>query len=1163
MTTCTCTLALNYRKIKQDISPAILKDGKRLYDQDQVVSAKILELDSSSIKICGSVIGNYDHTYESSLEICRLESEIIDSSCDCPYGYDCQHLAALLFYLENHFDQIMVAYSKEAHLEEDDSIDEEEKAELLEAFKQAEGYQEQRLGQQLQNEVLEEYSNASKLLRRSPFFLPREKLIEDKAELAVIFTLPSLQTEDHRVAPEFQIALRLQQRSKPLYIPNICQFLSCIRYMEPYYISGKRYFFTHRSFSNAANEILSLLIDHIRYNSSNTERYCKSAHIDFEAFGSIMAKAYDFAVFSNADDAPPILPCLYNGSLERSFSCSNKAVNLRFDLQFFEAPAPKILLDPFVVLPDDEAITPDETYLCACAIPGIVYKNTYFRFSSFIKRMHLQNLKAIRDMTIPEPLFGTFVEKALPELQCFAEVTNRAVLKKFITLPYNEKLKARCDINYLDETLEARLYFLYNDLIIPASNAQLSYNDIASFVTSQGILSRNLAEERSIIDDLFVDFSFNKKEGIFTSSNEKKIIGFMTQVIPNNQHRVEFYCPENLLEQFIYDQTSFKLALEESNVVGTYNVNITIDGPLDKVPLKRLQECLDTDKPYLTLQHFSKEKNNPSPSKPKKTLVLNLKHLKPIIEILEELNIEVLETQKLPRPLWSLVTIDPQYMESLPINFSCSRQLNNIRQQLIGERSITPSPTPPSINATLRKYQQEGSQWLEKLRKMHLGGILADDMGLGKTLQAIVSITLESIENPSSLSIVVSPTSLLYNWKEEFNKFNSDLNIIVIDGTPLQRKKLLEKAADANVIITSYGLLQKDIEVYKSFDFSYAILDEAQHIKNPDTLNAKSTKMLNAKHRLILTGTPIENSLHDLWSLFDFLMPGLLHTYDRFNERYIRSSALSHQDRMSALRKKISPFILRRMKKDVLDDLPPVSHISYHCQLSKVQQELYSSHAASAREELSLLVEKEGFEKVRLHVLATLTRLKQICCHPGIFAKDTLEKGDSAKYEMLLDMLSSLIDSGHRTVIFSQYAQMLHIIKEDLQRMGIKFCYLDGNTKNRLKVVHEFNENSTIPIFLVSLKAGGSGLNLVGADTVIHYDLWWNPAIESQATDRVHRLGQSNPVSSYKLITLGTIEEKILQLQERKKHLVQNVITSDNETISKLSWEEVLELLQT
>jgi SNF2 family DNA or RNA helicase len=537
--------------------------------------------------------------------------------------------------------------------------------------------------------------------------------------------------------------------------------------------------------------------------------------------------------------------------------------------------------------------------------------------------------------------------------------------------------------------------------------------------------------------------------------------------------------------------------------------------------------------------------------------------LAPIVQIFDELGIETISSQVKERPLWSLVSVSPDHFSELLTSFSMTDRLKEIRGQILGNAPFEASPVPAAVNATLRSYQLEGVNWLERLRSMHLNGVLADDMGLGKTLQAIIALTQHQLKHPSSQSIIVCPTSLIYNWKEEFNKFNPQLKVLPVDGTPQQRKKLLMDVKDFNIIITSYTLLQKDIDFYKTIFFSFAILDEAQHIKNRGTRNAKSAKMIHAAHRLILTGTPIENSLDELWSLFDFLMPGLLSSYERFVEKYIRHTSEEHGKAMELLRSKVSPFILRRMKKDVLSDLPPVSEIIYHCHLSETQEKLYRSYAESAREELSRLVNKEGFDRVQIHVLATLTRLKQICCHPAIFAKEKVESGDSAKYDMLIDLVQTLIEGKHKTVIFSQYTRMLQIMKEDLLQMGVRFSYLDGLSKDRLQIVNEFNQDESISIFLVSLKAGGTGLNLVGADTVILYDMWWNPALESQATDRVHRIGQKSSVSSYKLVTLNTIEEKILELQNRKRGLVKKIVSSDEDAISKLTWEEVLELLKT
>lgn len=1154
---------LNFRKLKQDFSPGILKEGKGLYEKGMVVSAKVRHIDSARILISGQVRGNFDNVYESEIDIDRSESKTVDSNCDCTYTYDCQHLAALLFYLEENLNEIVVAFFKETDLEKAEEIDEVEKQKLLNTFQTAATKETLKRDEKVQSEILEEYGGASHLLSQLPFFLPEEAIVEDKAEIALIFFSPPGQI-DRKAGIDIQIALRLPLRSKPLHILNIKEFIDAIRYHEPLYLSGKRYFFTSLSFEGESSEILTMLIDHARFLDPNNERLQRVAQLDCEAFGTILGRVYEFALARTAtplDLAASPLPCLYNGSLESPLCYSAQTAQLRFVLEYLEVSAPKILLKPMIITAE-EVVLPEEGTLLECAKPGFIYNNVYYRFLPHIKRTHLRHLESIRNMTIPEPLFGSFVENALSELQRYAEVANKHLIEKFVTLPFVGLVRARCEINYLDGELEAILYFIYDKIEVPAAPSAWNYEHVSAFLTPQGVLARNFHEEQKIIQELFEDFIFDAKQGAYIAKTEKKIVEFMTEVIPRNRDLIDFRCPENLLDQFVYDKTHFKLHLKEMKQAGIYEMQLEVDGLLKGVKMDLLWDCITSKRTFLELEAAKKKKEGDRAGKGK-ILVLNLEKLKPVVQIFDEMGIKKLDNYSESKPLWSLAGIQPSLFEDLPVTFTISQPLIAIQEQMLGLQALSPSPLPKAINASLRNYQLEGVHWLEKLRKMHLNGILADDMGLGKTLQAIVALTQDKLENAKAISLVVCPTSLLYNWKEEFHKFNPDLNVLLIDGTPSFRRKLLSEVDQYDIVITSYTLLQKDIEIYKKVSFSYAILDEAQHIKNRGTRNAKSVKMVNAVHRLILTGTPIENSLEELWSLFDFLMPGLLSSYDRFVEKYIRPVGYSTANHLDNLRKKVAPFILRRMKSDVLQDLPPVSEMVYYCHLSDVQKDLYTSYAASAREELAKLVKKEGFDKVQIHVLATLTRLKQICCHPAIFAKEKPEEADSAKYEMLLELLQGLIEGKHKTVIFSQYTRMLSILRDDLTQRGIRFAYLDGSSKNRLEIVNQFNESENIPIFLVSLKAGGSGLNIVGADTVIHYDMWWNPAVENQATDRVHRLGQRRSVSSYKLITLGTIEEKILQMQQRKKGLVKKVISCDDEAMSKLTWEEVLELLQT
>jgi SNF2 family DNA or RNA helicase len=1163
---------LNFRKLKQDFSGAIIKDGKSSFDDQKVLSAKILYFDDKTMRIQGRILGQYDNTYECTLEIDRQECEMIDSDCDCPYTYDCQHLAALLFFLEKHIDELIVSYSKETNLNElveNEGVDEEAKEKLLEQIKDAESKELERQRQLYETQVLHEYVMTSELLATSPFFRMKEERKVDRAEFALVFALQEERGNVIKKMVEIQIALRLPFRSKPLYVPNIGEFLDALRYEEQIVMSGKRYCFSLESFDPSQLEIMRMIMEHAQCSSQgSSEKSLRIAQIDPLIFGMILEKIYDNehkrlskSGFAGSSDNLPALPGIFELNMESPVRFSMHRANFKFILEYMKPPVSKMLLKPTVII-DQEAVGIAEIEFFECPRPGMFYEGTYYRFADYVTRTHLSHLSAIREMAIPEPLFGSFIENAMPELTRFAEVDNQEAIEQIVTLPFTQKLQASCDLSFLNGELEASLNFHYEGNTIPGAAMRLNYLDISTFITPQGILARNLVEERKILDDLFQDFQFNEEHGCFISKSEKKIVEFMTDIIPRNQERVQFNCPQNLLDQVIYDTTTFELVLSDTDRIDVYEIDLKVNGYLKGVKIDRLWECMASKKAFIELDSSRGKTKKSEVNKLPKILVLDLDIIQEVVKVFDELGIEVLENHKLQRPLWSLANIDASLFEGLPIAFSISEKLLDIRKQMLGEKSLVFMGKPKSIEATLRSYQLEGVNWLERLRMMYLSGILADDMGLGKTLQAICAITQHQMVK-KGISLIVCPTSLLYNWKEEFHKFAPALKVVVIEGVPTLRKKMIEKMDQCDVVITSYTLLQKDIEIYENYTFSYVILDEAQHIKNRGTRNAKSVKQIRAEHRLILSGTPIENSLDEMWSLFDFLMPGFLSSFDRFVEKYIRVSGEEQTKNLEYLRKKVAPFIMRRMKADVLDDLPAVAEIVYHCQLSPIQMELYRSYAESARDELVKLVERDGFDRVQIHVLATLTRLKQICCHPAIFAKEKAEIGDSAKYDMLLELLQTLIEGQHKTVIFSQYTRMLQIMRHDFEQMGIRFLYLDGSSKNRLDIVNQFNQDSSISVFLVSLKAGGTGLNLVSADTVIHYDMWWNPAVEAQATDRVHRIGQKRSVSAYKLITLGTIEEKIAEMQNRKKGLVKKIVSCDDEAIAKLTWEDVLELLKT
>ena len=412
-------------------------------------------------------------------------------------------------------------------------------------------------------------------------------------------------------------------------------------------------------------------------------------------------------------------------------------------------------------------------------------------------------------------------------------------------------------------------------------------------------------------------------------------------------------------------------------------------------------------------------------------------------------------------------------------------------------------------------------------------------------------------------SLVVSPSSLTLNWQSEAKKFAKELKTLVIRGSLTERKRQIEQIQDYDLVITSYDLLKRDIELYeqKNYQFRYIIADEAQYLKNSNTQNAKSIKKIKADTRYALTGTPIENSLSELWSIFDFIMPGYLFSYRSFKNTY-ETPIVKEEDKeaMEKLKMLIEPFILRRNKKEVLTELPEKTITVLNNEMGEEQKNIYLNYLARAKQELEEEIEVNGYERSHIQILAALTRLRQICCHPSLFIEDYQE--GSSKLEQCMEIIQEASNSGHKILLFSGYTSMFEIMEKELKDKEIKYFKLTGSTKveERIKLVEEFNQNSEIKVFLISLKAGGTGLNLTGADMVIHYDPWWNLSTENQATDRAYRIGQKNNVQVYKLITKNSIEEKIYELQQKEAELVDQMLSTKTSFINKLSKDEIMDL---
>lgn len=468
---------------------------------------------------------------------------------------------------------------------------------------------------------------------------------------------------------------------------------------------------------------------------------------------------------------------------------------------------------------------------------------------------------------------------------------------------------------------------------------------------------------------------------------------------------------------------------------------------------------------------------------------------------------------------------------------------------------------PEELEDVLRGYQKHGFHWLRTLDACGFGGILADDMGLGKTLQVITLLLDEKISVSRSVpSLIVAPASLVYNWENEIRRFAPQLNCVAIVGKKTKRMELLEKYSEYDVLITSYELLKRDMAVYNGISFRFQVIDEAQNIKNYSTENARSVKKIKAQTRFALTGTPIENKLSELWSIFDFLMPGFLYNYKKFRDKFERPIAVGNETgAMKGLTRMISPFVLRRLKKDVLKELPDKLEYDIYTKLEGRQHKLYTANALKLKNIIEG-TDEEQFSSKRMQILAELMNLRQLCCDPSLCYHDY--DGESSKLEMCLDMVKNGIAGGHRILLFSQFTSMLDIIAERFDKEGISYYTLNGSTtkEKRAQLVDSFNNDET-NVFLISLKAGGVGLNLTGADMVIHYDPWWNIAAENQASDRAHRIGQSKTVSVFKLISKGTVEENIRELQKSKAQLADNILAGETISLGSLSKNELLSIL--
>lgn len=729
----------------------------------------------------------------------------------------------------------------------------------------------------------------------------------------------------------------------------------------------------------------------------------------------------------------------------------------------------------------------------------------------YYKKLH-SVLNEFKELSFPKEQSSDVLTNLLPKLKKMSSTVN-----------VNDEIK-----DNITKDLTVEYYFDLEDGAI-SCKVKFKYDgeDEGKFII------RNIEKEEEAIYRLYTyNFEQYKDKYIFRG-NDAQLYDFLTKEIDRLKNIGDVYYTDKFKEKKIYNSSSIKVGLGEK--VGHY---LEFDFKIDDISKR---EYKNIAKAFKNNQRFYKLGNGS---------FVNLEddETKEIFKLMEVLGftssqegMKIHESKVLY--INNILTEKKlQYIEGVEKTKEIADRFKNIEK--------IEYKVPIDLKATLRDYQIEGLKWFTTLDCYGFGGILADEMGLGKTLQTISFL----LSKKDSKSIVITPTSLIHNWKSEFEKFAPTLKIGLVHGTKKEREKIINNIDEHNVLLTTYGTLRNDLEVYEKIEFDYCVIDEAQNIKNPVAMSTDAVKSINSKMKFALTGTPIENNLNELWSIFDFIMPGYLYNITKFNAIFIKN-----EGNMNHLKQLIKPFILRRTKKQVIKELPDKIEKKFLVELNKDQRKLYGVYVNEVQEKLK---EKSAVED-KITILSYLTRLRQLCLDPSVVSNEY--KGKSAKIEACLELIDNYIEENNKILVFSQFTTVLKNIGEKLEKNNIKYSYLDGQTKalERINLVNEFNESKDKKVFLISLKAGGTGLNLTSASTVIHFDPWWNPSVENQASDRAHRLGQKKVVEVIKLIAKGTIEEKIINLQEQKKELIDDIIDgelSNGKVLSNLSYDEIIGL---
>jgi superfamily II DNA or RNA helicase len=1074
------------------------------YNRDKRVSFTIYDPDASIFE--ATVEGTT--SYPVTVEIDRNGD--IDAGCTCPafHTYDnyCKHIAAVLLHIhELQHDGRSPTRSYPSLLHKEHSSGPLTDGRLLGARRGG--------NPELTSSMLGLFSdNPQHTVRVKPLF-------DNRTALDIQFTLKPFPYRFQK----HMFGIELKVGSKRLYIvQKIREFLDRVERREAYVFSKH---FTYdpqlHKFQIADNAVIKQLLQ-----IHHTERLLRetSSSPSFHA-NSMSGERMLLIPPSSWEDLHPHLTGVPAVQLEQEHAAyqgihySNESLPLRFEFDQSQTDDYQLNvqgLDEITVM-DDYGIV---------LVEGKLIPLPTEQCSRLSELKQMLDAAPMHQVQIAHEQMEPFMEKVIPGLMKLGAVhITQAVSERMIHTP----LKAKLYLDRVKDRLLAGLEFQYGDIVI---------NPLEGSSQKRGegrILMRDGEREGKILE-LMEQSSFAKTEGGYFLSDEEAEYDFLYHIIPQLDKLVDVFATSAIKIRLHTGHAPPKVTVNVDERTEWMEFKFQLDG-IPEADIRLVLKSLEEKRKYYRL---------PSGA----LLPLESREFQEIGQFMNTMSIRKGDWKgnHICLPLVrGLHLIDSEHQgHAVKLGKTLRQLLDNMRNP-----DNLDFPVPPHLAPVLRDYQKFGFQWLKTLAHYRFGGILADDMGLGKTVQSIAFIVsvLPEIRDQQLPVIIVSPASLVYNWLNELKKFAPDIRAVIADGSKSERSHALKDMSQVDVLITSYPLLRRDIEQYIQQSFHTLILDEAQMFKNHATQTAQAVRSIQARYRFALTGTPVENTLEDLWSIYDTVFPELF------------SSRKAFQDlTREAVAKRIRPFLLRRLKTDVLKELPEKIESLQASELLPEQKKLYVAYLAKLRHETVKHLDEESFQKNRIKILAGLTRLRQLCCHPALFVEGYT--GSSAKFEQLLDIIAECRSAGKRMLVFSQFTGMLDLIGRELGYQGVPYFYLDGQTPayDRIQLCNRFNEGER-DLFLISLKAGGTGLNLTGADTVILYDLWWNPAVEQQAADRAHRFGQKNVVQVIRLVTQGTVEDKMYELQQRKKNLIEEVIRPGEETLSTLSEQEIREIL--